>query len=187
MNVIRIIVSGLLFVLASQASIAGEKGDKCKGAYPWSKSICEQSATKVDDGEGVIIYQFDPSWPRTTEQFSWGLEDGQDWLDRDGHAAGVAIDRKKNLVYVLSRKAPHVRVFHEDGTFVRSWPIKKLFEYESKRAGTVSVIHQIHVDGDGNVWVPDLFSHVVVKYSPLGEALLTLGTYGEPGMDGAAA
>jgi DNA-binding beta-propeller fold protein YncE len=53
--------------------------------------------------------------------------------------------------------------------------------------------HGIHVDRDGNVWVTDAASaertegsgrgHQVVKFSPAGEVLMTLGTPGVPGSD----
>ena len=51
--------------------------------------------------------------------------------------------------------------------------------------------HGIHVDQDGNVWVTDAVSatrtpagtrgHQVIKFSPQGEVLMTLGTPGEAG------
>lgn len=55
--------------------------------------------------------------------------------------------------------------------------------------------HGIDVDADGNVWVTDAATeertrgdarrrgHQVVKFSPTGEVLMTLGTPGEPGSD----
>ena len=53
--------------------------------------------------------------------------------------------------------------------------------------------HGIDVDSDGNVWVTDAVSennlpegdnrgHHVVKFSPTGEVMMTLGTPGEEGM-----
>ena len=51
--------------------------------------------------------------------------------------------------------------------------------------------HGIHVDADGNVWVTDAVApeqtpqgtrgHQVIKFSPHGEVLMTLGTPGVPG------
>src|SRR5262245_39212638 len=54
--------------------------------------------------------------------------------------------------------------------------------------------HGIDVDKDGNVWVTDAVAtnripkgdkrgHVVVKFSPAGKVLMTLGTHGEAGSD----
>lgn len=52
--------------------------------------------------------------------------------------------------------------------------------------------HGIHVDADGNVWVTDAVAegrtpegtrgHQVIKFSPTGEVLMTLGTPGKPGV-----
>lgn len=53
--------------------------------------------------------------------------------------------------------------------------------------------HGIHVDKDGNVWVTDAVlaartpegkrGHQVIKFSPTGQVLMTLGTPGQPGND----
>ena len=55
-------------------------------------------------------------------------------------------------------------------------------------AGLFVLPHGIHVDTDGNVWVTDsqgnesgTKGHQVIKFSPDGEVLLTLGTAGQPG------
>jgi sugar lactone lactonase YvrE len=41
--------------------------------------------------------------------------------------------------------------------------------------------HGIHIDADGNIWVSDSSSHVVVKLSPQGQPLLTIGAKGQRG------
>src|SRR5678815_5267429 len=38
-----------------------------------------------------------------------------------------------------------------------------------------SVAHSIDIDRDGNVWTTDSADHVVYKFSPEGQLLLTLG------------
>ena len=55
-------------------------------------------------------------------------------------------------------------------------------------AGIFVLPHGIHVDADGNVWITDSQGneekgkgHQVVKFSPTGEVLLTLGTPGKAG------
>ena len=59
-------------------------------------------------------------------------------------------------------------------------------------AGTLATPHGMHVDADGNVWIADTawlgrpvdgVGHVVRKYAPDGELLMTLGRWGEPGDD----
>lgn len=59
-------------------------------------------------------------------------------------------------------------------------------------AGVFVTPHGIHVDKDGNVWVTDFAvnpegtkGHQVHKFSPNGELLLSLGTAGKAGNDGA--
>ena len=72
--------------------------------------------------------------------------------------------------------------FNSDGELVRSFG-----------GGIFAVPHGFHVDHDGNVWVTDApftlppgiegKGHIVVKFSPLGDRLLTLGTPGVTGND----
>ncbi len=78
--------------------------------------------------------------------------------------------------------APVVLKFNSDGDLVRSFG-----------GGIFAVPHGFHVDMDGNVWVTDApftlppgvegKGHIVVKFSPEGDRLLTLGTAGETGED----
>ncbi|MCG8414172.1 MAG: hypothetical protein MI746_08120, partial [Pseudomonadales bacterium] len=77
---------------------------------------------------------------------------------------------------------PVVLKFNSDGDLVRSFG-----------GGIFAVPHGFHVDKDGNVWVTDApftlppgvegKGHIVVKFSPEGDRLLTLGTPGETGED----
>lgn len=61
--------------------------------------------------------------------------------------------------------------FDENGKYIRSFG-EGLF-------GTRP--HGIHLDSDGNIWISDGSSHIVVKLSPQGQVLLTLGTKGMAG------
>ncbi|MCA9738783.1 MAG: hypothetical protein KC645_14230 [Gemmatimonadetes bacterium] len=72
-----------------------------------------------------------------------------------------------------------VMLFELDGTLVRSFG-----------AGLIAWPHGMHVDRDGNVWVADAlgfgqqpagWGHVVYKFSPDGEVLMTLGQKGVAG------
>lgn len=72
-----------------------------------------------------------------------------------------------------------VMLFELDGTLVRSFG-----------AGLIAWPHGMHVDRDGNVWVADAlgfgqqpagWGHVVYKFSPEGEVLMTLGQKGVAG------
>ena len=68
-----------------------------------------------------------------------------------------------------------------------------LFDLEGKLirsfgAGKISWPHGIYVDNEGNVWITDAYrqntrnlGHTVMKFSPMGELLLTIGTPGQAG------
>jgi sugar lactone lactonase YvrE len=44
--------------------------------------------------------------------------------------------------------------------------------------------HQLKFDSQGNVWIADAGKHVILKCTPQGKVLMTLGTPGKPGCDG---
>ena len=135
----------------------------------------------------------------------WGkLPEGRKW----GALNGVAIDRDGVSVWVADRcganpdapagespfrfdscaysSVPPVLKFDAAGNLLRSFG-EDMFIFP----------HKIYVDADGNVWVADLRApnaselkknpraagkgHVVVKFSPEGKVLLTLGTAGVAG------
>ena len=119
----------------------------------------------------IRAYEHDTHWPKQSDRFQWGAT-SEKKFDNTKSATGVGVDRTNGLVYVLVRDAPYVRVFHENGAFIRAWSPDRVVN-----------VHMLHVDSDGSLWIADNGAHTVTKYSPTGETLLTLGTYGEPGMD----
>ena len=124
----------------------------------------------------------------------WAHIDGRAW----GGSIGVAIDRDGKTVWATDRcspgptpgclgtKANPVHHFDESGKEIRSFG-----------GGMLVWPHGIHVDRDGNVWVTDARApgaddlkkfpgeqnkgSVVVKFSPEGKVLMTLG---KPGVRG---
>jgi DNA-binding beta-propeller fold protein YncE len=68
-------------------------------------------------------------------------------------------------VFALRRAAPNVVEMTPDGKVVKSWGDNALY----------SVAHSIDFDKDGNIWTTDSADHVVYKFSPEGQLLLTLG------------
>lgn len=102
-------------------------------------------------------YEVDPGWPKKPSNFTWEA------------MSGVAVDQQDNI-WVFTRSKPPVQVYRPNGTLVRAWGEK-----------TIGKAHHIKIDHDGNVWVADLGLHVVRKFSPEGEILMTLGTPGVPG------
>ena len=104
-----------------------------------------------------------------------------------GGSNGVAIDRDGKSVWAVDRCSPGttpgclgsmanpVHHFDEAGREIRSFG-----------AGMFVWPHGIHVDRDGNVWVADARGEkdqgsVVIKFSPEGKILMTLG---KPGVKG---
>ena len=87
-----------------------------------------------------------------------------------GQCSGVAVDRK-GQIYLFHRNDPPVICFDADGNFVRSWG-----------DGMFSNAHGLRIDREGNLWVTDTGHHVVMKFSPTGKLLLTLGKAGNPGL-----
>ena len=104
-------------------------------------------------------YRFDPAWPKQPAGIEWG------------DVPGVAVDAK-DQVWIFTRNRPTVQVYSPDGTLVRKW---HPFQYGSA--------HYLKIDPDGNIWLTDVLLHIVRKFSPEGELLLTLGTAGAPDED----
>jgi DNA-binding beta-propeller fold protein YncE len=86
-----------------------------------------------------------------------------------GAPASVAIDKRGHLI-VLTRGKQAFFEFDENGRFVRAFG-DSLFT----RA------HGLRIDGDGNYWTTDVGAHTVMKFSPDGALLLSLGVKGEAG------
>ena len=86
-----------------------------------------------------------------------------------GAPAAVAFDSKGHL-WVLTRGPQPLFEFDANGTFIRAFG-----------EGLFTRTHGLRFDRDGNIWVSDVGSHIVVKLNQQGEVLLTLGVKGEAG------
>ena len=86
-----------------------------------------------------------------------------------GASASVAFDSKGHL-FVLNRGTQPLFEFDENGKYIRSFG-----------EGLFRRTHGLRIDRDGNIWVTDVGAHIVVKLSPQGQTLLTIGTRGEAG------
>jgi DNA-binding beta-propeller fold protein YncE len=109
-----------------------------------------------------VIVEYDPvpDWPKYPENIS-----------SKGWTSGIALDSKENVWFFKKGDNP-VQVYTTDGAFVRSWG-----------EGMFDNPHHIRIDQNDYVWVADFGLHVVQKYSPEGDLLMTLGTKGESGED----
>jgi sugar lactone lactonase YvrE len=87
-----------------------------------------------------------------------------------GMVSWLALDRQ-GLIYEIQRgdKAEPVLVLDRTGKLLRSWG-----------RGAYKLPHSIRIDPDGNVWTVDAGSSTVIKYSPMGEKLLTIEVGEQP-------
>jgi DNA-binding beta-propeller fold protein YncE len=146
-----------------------------------------QTADVQPVNSGANPYRVIRDWGQLTrENRPWGGSNGVA-IDRDGKSVW-ATDRCSPGVEpgCLGSKANPVHLFDENGKEIRSFG-----------AGMFVWPHGIHVDSEGNVWVTDSRAprpdelqklpgeapkgSVVIKFSPEGKVLMTLG---KPGVKG---
>jgi len=123
-----------------------------------SGHVCAQPPAGQQSG-AASHYVVDVTWPRKPDHFKWG------------QMPGITVDNQ-DQVYIFTRSQPAVQVYKTDGTFLRAWNIEDF-----------SGAHYIRIGPEGNVWTANINSHVVLKYSPEGKLLLTLGEPGRAGAD----
>lgn len=108
-------------------------------------------------------------------------------LDR---VVGVGVDRQ-GFVYLAHRGARPLLRLNPDGTLDReigAGVMKETTAYDLRGPTPIPIatkcwMHGLHVDAHDNVWVTDVGRHLVMKFSPAGELLLTLGVDGQTGCD----
>src|SRR5215468_12458335 len=129
-------------------------------------------------------YRAIENWAKLPEGRTWGSTNAVD-IDRDGVSVWVA-ERcgsfappsmmKPGLPFACSDSPlPPILKFDASGNLVKSFGV-----------GMLVLPHCIHIDGEGNVWVADGLGkdgkgHQVIKFSPDGKVLLTLGKAGIAG------
>jgi sugar lactone lactonase YvrE len=86
-----------------------------------------------------------------------------------GASSSVTFDAKGHL-WVLSRGTQAITEFDENGKFIRSFG-----------EGLFTRSHGLRIDKEGNIWTTDVGAHTVMKLSPQGQVLMTLGTKGKAG------
>jgi sugar lactone lactonase YvrE len=142
-------------------------------------------------------YQTIDGWAKLPAGRTWGSTSAVD-IDRDGRSVWVGERCGANTCWDAAKgemsPLPSVLKFDPSGNLAASFG-----------AGMLVFPHGIHVDRDGNVWVTDgqdnrprpargaapgtplppapakLVGHQVIKFSPDGKVLMTLGTAGTPG------
>jgi peptidylamidoglycolate lyase len=116
--------------------------------------------TQEEGGSADPAYQVVHGWPALPEGYALG------------QVVGVDVD-SQNRVWVFHRAARPVLCIDGDTGEILSSFGDEMFQNE----------HGLAVDGDDNVWLTDADTHVVEKYSPEGELLMTLGIKGKAGED----
>ena len=135
-----------------------------------------QTDTVAPVNRGANPYRVIRDWAQlTVEARPWGGSNGVA-IDRDGRSVW-AVDRCSpgTTPGCLGSQVNPVHHFDESGKEIRSFG-----------AGMFVWPHGIHVDRDGNVWVADSRGEqgkgsAVIKFSPDGKVLLTLGKPGAKG------
>lgn len=87
-----------------------------------------------------------------------------------GAPASTAFDSQGHL-WILNRGPQPLMEFQADGKYMRGFG-----------EGLFTRTHGLRIDGEDNLWVTDVGAHIVMKLSPQGATLLTLGTKGQPGV-----
>jgi DNA-binding beta-propeller fold protein YncE len=164
------------------------------GAIAVSLSACAtEEAAETTAEEAFEAPLTDPAaagLPNPTSQVirAWGpLPDGREW----GSTAGVDIDPIDGHVWAYDRCGGVSLAGGCDENLVD--PVVKFDRHTGEvltsfGAGLFVLPHGIHVDAEGNVWITDSMGneagtkgHQVIKFSPRGEVLLTLGQPGQAG------
>ncbi len=133
--------------------------------------------TGSDDPRGG--YQLAESWPKYPEDMQFEM------------GSGVAVDAD-GVIYLFTRDIEHwathplamkdkmgkssISMFSRDGEYLGKWG-------PSDERGFALGAHTLYIEKDGMFWTTDRDGHTVKKYTPDGELLLTLGTFGEWGED----
>jgi DNA-binding beta-propeller fold protein YncE len=114
------------------------------------------------------------NWGELPNGRTWGSTAGVD-IGPDGHV--WAYDRCGTNTCIGSTLDPIFKFDRNTGRMLASFG-----------GGQINFPHGIHVDRDGNVWITDgqgnkegTKGHQVIKFSPQGKVLMTLGKAGVPG------
>lgn len=122
---------------------------------------------------------------RTVDEAFGQLPEGRTW----GATSAVYPSPDGRTIWVAERCGANSCVGREDVPSVLQFDLNGRL-LTSFGAGLIAWPHGIFVDGEGNVWVTDAtgigevpvgVGHVIYKFSPRGEVLMTLGRRGEAG------
>ena len=107
-------------------------------------------------GAGKYTYELVDGWAK--------LPEGGSFKD----VGGISTDAQ-DRVYILNRSERPIMVFDREGNLLTSWG-----------EGFFNRAHGSCIGPDNSVYVTDDRSHIVAKFTPEGELLMTLGTRDQP-------
>lgn len=116
------------------------------------------NATGLVVGTGDFLYDVVRPWGVLPAGWSLGL------------VSHVAVD-SKDRVYFYQRKDPPILVFDRDGNFLTGWGDGRLRD-----------AHGIYAGADDHLYVCNRDEHEVLKVTPEGKIVLTLGHRGRPAL-----
>jgi DNA-binding beta-propeller fold protein YncE len=136
-----------------------------------SSMACAQA--RPDPNAAPNPYRIDEGWAKLPAGREWGAAIGVD-IDRDGESVWV-FDRCATTDNCTGSSLAPIQKFDAAGRLVTSFG-----------AGLFNYPHGLFIDRDNNVWVCDGRAregrgHTVMKFSPSGKLLMTLG---KPGLAG---
>ena len=133
--------------------------------------------TETDDPRSG--YKLVSSWPKYPADMHFEM------------GSGIAVD-EAGIIYAFTRDIEHwathplamadkmgkssISMFNREGEYLGIWG-------PSGERGFALGGHTLYIEKDGMFWTTDRDGHTVKKYTPDGELLLTLGTFGEWGCD----
>jgi sugar lactone lactonase YvrE len=132
-------------------------------------------AQAADPNAAPNPYRMEENWAKLPDDRKWGEAIAVEVDHSDGKSIWV-FDRCGSKECTTSM-IPPIQKFDSSGKFVRAFG-----------AGLFAVPHGLYVDRDGNVWASDQIARNgkgadVIKFSPDGRVLMTLGKPGVPGND----
>jgi sugar lactone lactonase YvrE len=115
-------------------------------------------------GKGKYQYELVEGWAKYPRRYS--MVDG----------AGLAVD-SQDRIWVLTRGNHPIMVFDLDGNLLKTMGEEDIFAgFHRINVGA----HGIRVGPDGCIYCADDTNHVVLKLSPDGKVIMTLGNKGKP-------
>jgi len=121
-------------------------------------------------GSGDYQFELVEDWPKI--EIGGGISDVT--TDAQGRVyAGVRNTQDTGKPGNIFGGGGHVPVLDRDGNLVANW------------GNICESPHGIWMSPSGEIYLADTAAHTVTKHAPSGEVLLTLGTRGQPGADGA--